>query len=523
MAARRLLTNHFFCVRHGESTANAAGIISSTIESAGQHGLTATGIKQAEKAASQLHARLGAESKGALIITSDFARAQQTASVIAEQLGAAAPVDDVRLRERFFGIFEGGSNAAYERVWAKDSKNAAQTEDGVESVESVAKRVASLVRDLEQQHHDRNIILVAHGDTLGILVASSLGIPLRHHRRIALENAEVREFALQLAEQNQRIPPASIRAGPMPIFAYLLGWFSTPGTLPSHHRLISIGISHYCEKARWALDLAGCPYTEDMHPPGLHMFATIPATGANASMTPVLVGPDNNSVMWDSTRIIEQLAEEFPTRFPANFCTHETHGWEEYFDQSLGPNVRRWVYSQIIDNQAFCVPLMTRSTSRIERLLLPLLFARVATGMRRSMVMTDEAVAASQAEIRKVFDRVSRHLIAGHTHLCGSTFSAADLTFAALGYPVLYPPCTTSLVGVAVDSFPLSVQQLAAELRATPAGQFALRIYEQHRPTSDGLIALHLQPRDRVPPLLVVAVFSAAAAAAAALAWTLSS
>lgn len=35
----------------------------------------------------------------------------------------------------------------------------------------------------------------------------------------------------------------------------------TSGPAPS--RLLTIPISHYCEKARWALEHAGIPYRED--------------------------------------------------------------------------------------------------------------------------------------------------------------------------------------------------------------------------------------------------------------------
>ena len=38
-------------------------------------------------------------------------------------------------------------------------------------------------------------------------------------------------------------------------------------------RLITIPISHYCEKARWALDRAGIEYREERHIQGVHQIA----------------------------------------------------------------------------------------------------------------------------------------------------------------------------------------------------------------------------------------------------------
>ncbi len=38
-------------------------------------------------------------------------------------------------------------------------------------------------------------------------------------------------------------------------------------------RLITIPFSHFCEKARWSLDVAGVAYREEGHVPGLHRRA----------------------------------------------------------------------------------------------------------------------------------------------------------------------------------------------------------------------------------------------------------
>ena len=39
-------------------------------------------------------------------------------------------------------------------------------------------------------------------------------------------------------------------------------------------RLITIPISHFCEKARWALELAGLPYREEPHLQVIHSVHT---------------------------------------------------------------------------------------------------------------------------------------------------------------------------------------------------------------------------------------------------------
>ena len=55
-------------------------------------------------------------------------------------------------------------------------------------------------------------------------------------------------------------------------------------------RLITIPISHYCEKVRWALERAGMAYREERHVQGVHRLA---ARRAGGGITlPVLVTPE---------------------------------------------------------------------------------------------------------------------------------------------------------------------------------------------------------------------------------------
>ena len=48
-------------------------------------------------------------------------------------------------------------------------------------------------------------------------------------------------------------------------------------------RLVTIPISHYCEKARWALQRARLPYREERHVQGLHRLYARRAGGGRPS------------------------------------------------------------------------------------------------------------------------------------------------------------------------------------------------------------------------------------------------
>ena len=77
--------------------------------------------------------------------------------------------------------------------------------------------------------------------------------------------------------------------------------------LKEHHEealpiLITFGISHYCEKARWALDWHGVEYDEVSWPPVVHMILARRA-GAKGTTVPILLVGD--TLIQDSSEIID--------------------------------------------------------------------------------------------------------------------------------------------------------------------------------------------------------------------------
>ena len=72
--------------------------------------------------------------------------------------------------------------------------------------------------------------------------------------------------------------------------------------------LITIPISHYCEKARWALDRAGISYREQAHLQLIHWFAVRRAGGGRTA--PVLVCGDR--VLAESADIVDEADAKAP-------------------------------------------------------------------------------------------------------------------------------------------------------------------------------------------------------------------
>src|SRR4051812_44916346 len=113
-------------------------------------------------------------------------------------------------------------------------------------------------------------------------------------------------------------------------------------------RLVTIPISHFCEKARWALGRAGVAYREERHVQGIHMLAARRAGGG--STVPVLVTPDG--VLAESADILAWTDARTPERerlYPADPRERgEVERLARRFDEQLGPPGRRLIYIHLL-------------------------------------------------------------------------------------------------------------------------------------------------------------------------------
>ena len=182
-------------LRHGESTANVEGVI---VSSPGARALTEVGLSRRgreQAAEAGRRAREAGLDAGTIVLSSDFARAAETAAVFAAEIGAREARIDARLRERDFGPFDEGPASAYDGIWAADAAGRSG-EHGVEPVASVARRVGAVLAEADALAADgRSVVLVAHGDVLQIALALGEGRDPHEHREVPhLGNAELREL-----------------------------------------------------------------------------------------------------------------------------------------------------------------------------------------------------------------------------------------------------------------------------------------------------------------------------------------
>lgn len=242
-------------------------------------------------------------------------------------------------------------------------------------------------------------------------------------------------------------------------------------------RLITIPFSHYCEKARWALDRVGVAYDERAHLPLFHL---LPARLAGGSRTvPVLV--DGKTVIADSTDIVAWADARDPgALLPADPVDRAAAlQLEDDLDRDLGPATRRWAYFQLLDRRDLEDRLFG-SAPRWERLALAAARPLAVRFLTRSLKIDAAGAERSRQKIDAVFTRLSELVGDGRRFLVGNRFTVADLTFAALAAPILLPPgCASPLPSL--DDFSGEPRARLEAWRASLAGQFALRIYDAER------------------------------------------
>jgi glutathione S-transferase len=245
-------------------------------------------------------------------------------------------------------------------------------------------------------------------------------------------------------------------------------------------RLVTIPISHYCEKARWALERAGLDYAEERHVQGIHRIA---ARRAGAGPTvPVLVAKEG--VFGESEQILEYADASLPEHlrlFPAEPSLNgEVRKLSRGLDEGLGPEGRRVMYAHMLEQRRLMMRVNCQGVPTWERAALAALWPAMVRLGKRALGIGSETVQRDEASVRKAFDAIAARLSDGRRYLCGDRFTAADLTFAALSAAVLVP----TEYGVALpqpEQLPPYLAEKVQAFRDHPAGSYALGLFHEER------------------------------------------
>jgi glutathione S-transferase len=199
--------------------------------------------------------------------------------------------------------------------------------------------------------------------------------------------------------------------------------------------------SNYNEKARWALDFKGIAHRRRSVMPGWPRSLWLSRGGRTL---PVL-DLDGRRVI-DSTRIIAALEERQadPALYPADTdARRRALELEDYFDEHAGHDMRRVGFWELRDDVPYALELMTTDQSRVPAAMaragLRAAFPFVWRYMSARYSFGEQAVQRSRTTLIEALDKVESER-AGREYLVGDSFSVADLTAAALLYPLVWPP-----------------------------------------------------------------------------------
>ena len=240
-----------------------------------------------------------------------------------------------------------------------------------------------------------------------------------------------------------------------------------------------IGVSHFSEKARWALAYKGVEHDRHAPPPGSHVLVALWLTRGAQATFPVL--ELDGERIGDSTAIIAALERRFPE--PALYPEDPRERraaleLEAFYDEQLGPAIRRLVFHELRSERDGYGDLAARTVGGA----LPGPLRRIGGAYGRAFtsvrfrVAGDEAADVARGKVLAALDSLEAELGDGG-YLVGGRFTVADLTAAALFYPLVQPREGPWLL----DPIPAGLAEFREPLRSRPGFIWVEEMFRRHR------------------------------------------
>lgn len=208
----------------------------------------------------------------------------------------------------------------------------------------------------------------------------------------------------------------------------------------SEPKLITFAISHFCEKARWALEWHGIGYTEARWAPGPHIVLTR-RLGAPTTTLPVLVAGDRT--IQGSDRVIDWTDAHDPG--PERCLTPPGHeaearAIERRAGEAIGVQIRRLIYAETLTRHPGAVrPGLFQGSPPVQRAIGRALWPL----LRRLTIKVLDAAPSAAEDARGRLDAelawVDGLLSDGRRFLVADRFSRADIAVASLLAPLARP------------------------------------------------------------------------------------
>lgn len=236
-----------------------------------------------------------------------------------------------------------------------------------------------------------------------------------------------------------------------------------PDVSPTAPRLYVLAPSHFCERARWALDHAGIAFIEERWAVGTHALRA--RRIAPGSSLPIL--DTGSEVIQGSDAILDWCG-----------IPDGDQDLERRFVNEIGPLVRRYRYAGLLnDPDSGVLDILLDGVDPAEATL-----ARLAWPATRRMMV---AGMSTQAEHLPDLDRRITEALAWfgvvlgeRRYVVGEQFGRSDLTAASLLSPLARPEACPLYRRVRTSA---AIEERLTEWSHTPALRWVDRVYADHR------------------------------------------
>lgn len=240
--------------------------------------------------------------------------------------------------------------------------------------------------------------------------------------------------------------------------------------------LYVFAISHFCEKARWAMDRSGIEYKLKFMAPGVHAQK---ATKLGLDKTSVPFLQTEDGILQGSPQIIDWIDANLEDTTLNLTPNEECRSLEQRLDDKIGIHIRRYYYSEaMLDCPETVKPIFKIGIPFHHKLLVDSIWSKVPAMMAKSMDLGPEQHLQSRAIVDSEMDWLDKRLGDGRAYLTGDKFSRADLAAASLLAPLVSPaqhPTYTEL------ALPPRVAADAKTWENRPILKWVEKIYQQYR------------------------------------------
>jgi glutathione S-transferase len=255
-------------------------------------------------------------------------------------------------------------------------------------------------------------------------------------------------------------------------------------------------VSHYSEKVRWALDHKRVQHDRRAPVAGYHIAAALVLTRGRHYTFPVLELDGRR--IGDSTAIIAALEQSHPEPplYPADPDQRRRalvlEGW---FDEQVGPYTRRVAFHALRrDHDQFDELAASQVPPPLNRQPhLAGAYARAFTGLRFQTI-SDRRADEALHKVTAGLDRLESEL-GENQYLVGDRFTVADLTAAALFYPLVLPP-----EGPLQIDPPAAVAKIRAEVDERRGYRWVQEMFSRHRARGASRAGASLRMNPLAPP-----------------------